>query len=250
MRLVDLPCGWTVGRFAALEALPGVVHAVTTRRGPDVAAAARDPGPAAAALAEALGLEGAAWCRQVHGAAVLAAGAAGEAGPADGLVAARRGLGLAGRSADCPLILVADARGRAVGMAHASWRGTVRRIAAALVERLAALGPRPEDLVACVCPSAGPCCYEVGPDVLAAAREGIGPDAEAFFHRRGGRTFFDLWAANRQQLLRAGLLEAGVHVAGVCTICRNDLFPSHRAEGGRAGRFLAMIGTRPTAPSG
>jgi copper oxidase (laccase) domain-containing protein len=98
----------------------------------------------------------------------------------------------------------------------------------------------------------------VGPDVLAAARETLGPGAERFFHRRtpemwvsqgldpayglrDGKMYFDLWQANRAQLLEAGLSEENIHVAGVCTMTRNDLFPSYRLEGASAGRFAAVI---------
>ncbi len=76
---------------------------------------------------------------------------------------------------------------------------------------------------------------------MKAAIAGIGPRAEAFFAERGGKVYFDLWAANADQLAQAGLPPANIHVAGVCTMCRNDLFPSHRLEGDRAGRFLAVI---------
>jgi len=154
----------------------------------------------------------------------------------------RAGLGLAGFAADCPLVLAADATTGAVGLAHASWRGTVGRIASRLIERLAeAFGGAPGDVTACICPSAGPCCYEVGDDVVRAAHAGIGPHAGAFFRQRGGRTYFDLWAANADQLRRAGVPSGQIHIAGVCTICHRDVFCSYRAEGPAAGRFLAVI---------
>ncbi|MHC4521620.1 MAG: laccase domain-containing protein, partial [Planctomycetota bacterium] len=106
-----------------------------------------------------------------------------------------------------------------------------------------ALGCEAADLVACICPSAGPECYEVGDEVRAAAVEAIGPHAEAFFHPGpSGRDHFDLWAVNVDALIRCGVPAESIHVAGVCTLCRNDLFPSHRREGQRAGRFAAVIG--------
>jgi len=237
--------GWRVGTFAALAELEGLVHAVTTRRGPEVPVEAAADDPVTGAIARALGLEGLAYCRQVHGRAVLDVREAGLAGAGDALTTNRPALGLMGRSADCPIVLVADPVSGAAGMAHASWRGTVRRIAMALVAGLAARYRM--DLartVGCICPSAGPCCYEVGPDVLEAARDRMGPGAERFFPARGGKTFFDLWSANADQLVRAGLVAANVHAAGVCTICRNDLFPSFRAEGAGAGRFAAVIAQR------
>jgi hypothetical protein len=183
-----------------------------------------------------------AYLRQVHGGTVLEARAGGLAGDGDALVTDVPSLGLMGVSADCPIILAADRGGTAIGMAHASWRGTVRLIAERLVAELVArYGVSPSDVVACIGPSAGPDRYEVGQDVVDAARAGIGPRADGFFIRRQGRTYFDLWSANRDQLMAAGVPPDSVHVAGICTIARNDLFPSYRVEGARAGRFAAVI---------
>jgi len=291
--VVTLPNGWQVGQFAPLTYLAGLAHAVTTRRGLDAALARTDCSAAGVQVAAALGLEGVAFCHQVHGARVVRVDGAGLAGEGDALLTDRPGLGVMGFSADCPLVLLADPAGPAVGVAHASWRSTVQRITARLVEAMAGeLGASPDRLVACICPSAGPCCYEVGGEVVQAAVDALGLVAERFFRERmgggeggrgegrgrrgdaetrgrgegktgrretgdreegrggdaegggGSKFLFDLWAANRDQLIRGGLKRANVHTAGVCTICRNDLFPSYRVEGQSAGRFIAAIGRR------
>lgn len=237
----DLPNGWQVGRFAVLDEL-GLIHAVTTRKGFDVAAAGEDPKAAASAVADALGLRGIAYCHQVHGRQIVVPRRGGSAGRADGMVTVARGLGLMGLAADCPLILAADPVSGAVGLAHASWRGTVTRIASELVSQLVSrFRADSADIVACICPSAGPCCYEVGPDVVQRAAAELGLRAQQFVEKRGPKTYFDLWAANIDELAQAGLDRENIHTAGICTICRNDLFPSHRAEHGQAGRFVAAI---------
>ena len=243
--IVEARGGRKVGRFAALDEAGGFLHAVATRQGPPGAA---DEAPEAMAerAAALLGVTGAAFLVQVHGAEVLAASSPGPAGEGDGMVTDRRGLALVGFSADCPIVLAADTATGAVGMAHASWRATVRCITRKLIERMARdFGTRGRKVVACVCPSVGPCCYEVGPDVVAAAAAGIGPRAEQLFAARRGRTYFDLWAACVDQLLAARVGRANVHVAGVCTVCHNDLFPSYRAEGASCGRFWAAIAAAP-----
>ena len=241
---VDLD-GWKVGRFAAMENIDSLVHAVTTRQGPDVKLMAADPAAGALALAGKLALDGVAWCRQVHGCQILAAYEPGCVGECDGLVTGVSSLGLMIRGADCPLILAHDPVSGAIGVAHASWRGTVGRIASNLVLSLAGrFRVHPEDVIACIGPSAGPCCYEVGEDVRAAARGGIGRYAERFFEDRGGKTFFDLWAANTDELLRVGVRPSNMYVARQCTICNNDVFPSHRAEGESAGRFAVVLAVR------
>ncbi len=238
--------GWRLGRFAALEESPAVAHAVTTRDGLDVDVVRADRARACAMIARRLGLSGVAACRQVHGDTVRVVEQGRPAGQGDALVTATPGVGVACLSADCPVVLVADRSGRVAGAAHASWRGTVRSIATRLIETCRDVaGVEGGELVACIAPSAGPCCYEVGAEVLDEARARLGPDAERFFPRRDGRRVFDLWAANVAQLRAAGLVEQHIHVARVCTICHQaDRFPSHRREGDSAGRFLAAIGLR------
>lgn len=242
-RLERLSNGWVVGRFDALEAC-GVAHFVTTREGPDVQQVRHEPAVAGREIARVLNLEDVAFLEQVHGGAVVACEQGGCVGPADGLVTARRGLAVLGKSGDCPIVLVADRKGRAVGFAHASWRATVAGIVPTTVRRMVDLGCEPGDLVAGICPSAGPCCYEVGQEVRLAAIAGIGPHAADFFvpSETPAKHHFDLWSANVDALVRSGLVRASIHVAGFCTLCRNDLFPSHRREGDAAGRFAAVVG--------
>jgi hypothetical protein len=243
--LVTLPRGWQVGRFGGLSAMPGLVHAVTTRRGLDVRVVAADRDAAARQVADALGLNGVAFCKQVHGNAVHRVDGPGLAGEGDALVTDTPGLGLMCFSADCPLVLVADSTGRAVGIAHASWRGTVNQVTTRLVEKLRAeFGCRPENLVAGISPSAGPCCYRVGAEVVDMAVRELGIMAERFFRVSGGKFIFDLWGANRQQLHVAGVPGDNITTAGVCTICHNQTYPSYRAEGDAAGRFVAAIGKK------
>ncbi len=234
--------GWLVGRFAGLEAI-GVPHLVTTRQGPGVERIRHDTRAVGREIARFLGLDDAAFLDQVHGGDVLTCHAAGCTGRADGLVTTSPSLALLGKSADCPIVLVADRRQRAVGFAHASWRATVAGVTSAVVRQMIAFGCVAEDLVACICPSAGPECYEVGHEVRTAAIENLGPHAVTFFHpARDGKGHFDLWAANQNALVRAGVPASAIHTAGICTLCRNDVFPSHRREGENAGRFAAVIG--------
>ena len=241
-RLERLVNGWVVGRFAALDAV-GVRHLVTTRQGPAGQQVRHDPAAAGRLIADVLGLDDAAFLEQVHGGDVVVCEQGGCAGFADGLVTTAKGLTLIGKSGDCPIVLIGDRGRRAVGFAHASWRATVVGIAPAVVRQMVDLGCDPSNLVACICPSAGPGCYEVGEEVREEAIRGIGPHAAAFFRPGPAqKPHFDLWHANVDALTRAGLEPRSIHVAGVCTICRNDLFPSHRREGDAAGRFAAVIG--------
>jgi YfiH family protein len=245
--LSTLSNGWTVGRFRALDGIDGVTHMVTTRQALDVDLIAANHGQAAQDLARAMNLGGAAWADQVHGPTVAEANDDGCVGPADAVLTYRQDLALVMRGADCPLIFIADPIGGGVAIAHASWRSTLTRLSSRLVLHLAARVNSPvSEFVACICPSAGPCCYEVGQDVKTAVAGKLSPTVAAnCLIDRGERTFMDLWQANVLDLVQAGLSEQNIHVSRVCTICSGDMFPSHRRQSGKAGRFAAVLAQTP-----
>lgn len=231
-----------------LDEIPGIRHALTTRHGPAFGKHGTDAATAAAMeeCSRHLGLAGAAWPHQVHGGTVLKVKRPGLAGQADALCSDTPKLLLAGRSADCPIVLVAGRQADdrpVVGFAHASWRSTLRRITGELVGVMTGeLSAVPGTLHAVIAPSAGPCCYEVGPEVREAALAALGPGSAAFFRGRN----FDLWAANLAQLEAAGVPAAQIHVLGICTICRGEDFWSWRVQGEAAGRFAGLIGIAPS----
>ena len=239
-------------RYAQFERLrheAGLAHAFSTRpanmsprNGTDAATRAQRRRQMAADL----GLDATrlASCQQVHrGAlAVVDEPRADELLPAcDGVATALPGVPLMSFSADCPLVLVYDPVRRVVGLAHASWRCTVTRVTLRLVELLAErFGCRSADLLAGIGPGAGPCCYAVQRDVYDAAA-GLA-DRDRLFQTRAGRLYFDLWEANRVQLLVAGVRAESIEPAGLCTLCRNDLFYSYRREGAGCGHFGLLAG--------
>ena len=156
------------------------------------------------------------------------------------------------RVADCAPILVADARGAAVAAAHAGWRGTVQGAAAEAVRALVAeFGANPRDLVAAIGPCLGPCCGEVGDEVVEAFRQAGHEDAAIgrwFSDGPRGRPHLDLWRANADQLVAAGLDAGNVHVARLCTKSNADRLHSYRADGPDAGRMVGVIRARVSLP--
>lgn len=244
--------GRPYARFERLAREAGLVHAFSLRP-LDVSMRADSHAPQRAArrrqMAIDLGLppDRLSCCVQVHrpGLAVLRAAAppAARLEEIDGALTDVPGVGLMTFSADCPLLLLYDPRRRAVGAAHASWRCTVASIAQRLVQALRdEFGCAPADLLAGVGPSAGPDQYEVKEDVYASAAALA--DRDAVIRRRGGRLYFDLWEANRRQLVRAGVPEANIEIAGLCTMTRTDLLYSYRREGPGCGHFGLLAGLR------
>jgi hypothetical protein len=177
-------------------------------------------------------------------AALAEAGSTFSAGEADGLMTTQPGLILGVQTADCIPVLVADTAKRAVAAFHAGWRGTVDRIVEAGVARMTSqFGSDPADMVAAIGPGIGSCCYTVGTEVIDRFHAQFSY-AEELFSKDGNTVRLDLIEANRRQLLAAGLGAGSISVVGACTSCHPDLFYSHRASGGHAGRMMAVIGIR------
>lgn len=159
---------------------------------------------------------------------------------ADAIVTNRPEVTLLMRFADCVPILFYDPAHAVVGIAHAGWQGTVKKIAAAVIRTMAeAYGSQPEEVIAGIGPSIGPDHYEVGEDVIARVWQSFGADAPEVLIHANGRVKFDLWKANRLVLEQAGVRQ--IEVAGLCTACHNHDWYSHRKEAGRTGRFAAVI---------
>ncbi len=192
---------------------------------------------------ETLGLtEGQLVCvRQVHGAEVVVAREADAGrggwrredalGDADGLITDVPGLALGIHAADCIPVYLVDAATGAVGLLHAGRKGTFARIAEAGVRALAeAFGTDPAHLHAAIGPGAGPRSYVVD-EATAGQWTAAGWPAQ-------GRVL-DLWGANREQLVAAGVAPERIHVAAICTISDHG-YHSYRRDQNQA-RNLAVI---------
>jgi hypothetical protein len=182
---------------------------------------------------------------QVHSADVVIADAPHFSRPpefkADAILTDKPEVTLFMRFADCVPILLHDPQKNVIGVVHAGWQGTVKKILRETIRAMqAAYGSKPADVLAAIGPSIGPDHYEIGPDVIARVRASFNGDAQALLPTHEGHVHFDLWAANRLTLEQAGVGQ--VQVAGLCTACHLDDWYSHRAEKGRTGRFGALIG--------
>lgn len=167
----------------------------------------------------------------------------------DGHITNERGAALLVFGADCVPLFFYDPAKHAIGAAHAGWRGTVGRIAAVTAKRMQEeFGCKPSDLRVVIGPSIGPECYEVSGDVAEAFRQAFGasvweklcfPAADA--SSDGQKYLLNLWEANRQALLQAGINAEHITVSGLCTMCRQELFFSHRVTGGKRGSMAGFI---------
>jgi hypothetical protein len=187
----------------------------------------------------------------------------------DGLISATPGLLLAIQTADCLPVILVDAKRKVVGVFHAGWRGTVKRIVEKGVgEMQRCFGTNPRDLRAAIGPGIQGCCYEVGEEVRMKFESQFEYGASLFREikesdpvrekypllflsaRAPGHSdlpkkiFLDLVEANRRQLLAAGVLKKNIDASPLCTNCHPELLFSYRAEKGKTGRMLGAAGIR------
>lgn len=239
---------WLIPAWAA----PGVGGLMTTRHG-GVSAAPFDSfnlrhhvGDAAEAVAHnqarLMRAAGATpvYLNQVHGARVVRLGLA-DASPgapvhdADASVTTLPGIACTVQVADCLPVLFAAPGGRAVGAAHAGWRG----LAAGVLEAsIAAIGVPAEKLCVWLGPAIGPRHFEVGAEVRAAFVARDSGAAAGFSANQRGRWQCDLAWLARQRLQALGV----THVAGgeCCTYAESARCYSFRRDG-RTGRMAALI---------
>ncbi len=188
----------------------------------------------------------------------------------DGLITDVPGVLLAVQTADCLPVIVVDRRRQAVGVFHAGWRGTVKRIVEKGVgEMRRNFDSNPRDLVAAIGPGIHGCCYDVGEEVRnkfesqfayasALFREVKERDpvrerypllfltARAPGHSEAPvKIFLDLVEANRCQLMDAGVAPKNIEASALCTACHSDLLFSFRADKGVTGRLMGVAGVRP-----
>ena len=197
-----------------------------------------------------------AGCWQVHGSDIRVVESAAEAKPAenergdtiycDAIVSNAHGVLAGVKTADCVPILMGDPKTGAFAAVHAGWRGTLAEIGTVAVKRLAAeYKAKSYDLRVAIGASAGPCCYEVGTDVIEAFTNKFPDGPGLFTPTKPGHALIDLLKSNRDQLIGAGVREDRIHIAPLCTMCRTDLFFSYRREksvNGKVGRLMAAIG--------
>lgn len=160
---------------------------------------------------------------------------------ADGILTSSREVTLFMRFADCVPIMLYDPEKKVIGIVHAGWQGTVKKVAAEAVKKMVSFyGSNPKDILTGIGPSICADCYEVKSDVITEVQTKLGDIAsEVIIQKSGGRTHFDMWLANKLMLQNSGVEK--IEVSGVCTACNHAEWFSHRADHGKTGRFGAAI---------
>jgi len=177
------------------------------------------------------------WRKQVHGDDILiaigSAGASKNCPDADAYITHEKNLPIALRTADCVPVFIYDPRHRIIGVAHAGWRGTYKSIAVKTVQKMQEkYNSQAADLKIVLGPSIRACCYQVGEEF------------RDYFPKhvvdREGYLYADVIAANRDQLLQAGVKLENITDSGICTCCNKNYF-SFRRDGAKAGRMISLM---------
>jgi polyphenol oxidase len=137
----------------------------------------------------------------------------------DGFITNQRGLALGVHVADCCAVYIIDPKTLAIGLVHSGCKGTELGIAASAIDQMTAtFGSSAADLIVQLSPCIRPPHYEI-----------------------------DFAAQIIDQCRSRGVRQ--IHDNGVCTACDLDAYYSYRAEKGKTGRMLALLGLEGVAPS-
>ncbi len=151
-------------------------------------------------------------------------------------------------TADCVPVILYDPSHKAVGLAHAGWRGTVERIVKVTVESMTQqFGSDPGQLQVGIGPSIAPCCFEVGQDVAQQFCESFANSPYGkeitLFERKGADVsrHVDLWLANLVALREAGVKAENICLSNICSVCQESLCFSYRRDKRVTGRMASAV---------
>jgi len=159
----------------------------------------------------------------------------------DALITNLENVPLAVMVADCVPIILFDPQRRVIAAVHAGWRGTVGKIVFRTITKMKdSFSCQPNNIIGAIGPCIGPCHYQVGEEVLNAVDKELPEDKEKIFSYTNQKYSLDLKLANILQMREAGMADANIEAADICTYC-SDLFYSYRKAKGGTGRFWGII---------
>lgn len=160
----------------------------------------------------------------------------------DALITNKKNVALVTVYADCVPIFLLDPKKRAIGLAHAGWKGTVLKIGAKTVKKMIeAFGTNPKDCIAAIGPSIGKCCYEVDKGVIDKFNKEFTNADKFAFSKENDKYMLDLWKANEITLKEIGILERNIIVSNICTKCNGEKMFTYRGDHGETGRMAAIM---------
>lgn len=160
----------------------------------------------------------------------------------DGLVTKEKEIALVTIYADCVPLYFLDTVHKAIGLSHAGWKGTVKKIGQkTLLKMMECFSTNPEDCLVAIGPSIGSCCFEVGDEVIEQINLNFSNSKQYYTFKDNGKYMVDLWKLNQNQLTSMGVPLKNITSSNICTKCNKDIFFSHRGDKGNTGSLAAFL---------
>ena len=147
----------------------------------------------------------------------------------DAIITNEKNVPLVILTADCVPVILVDTENKAVGLAHAGWRGTYGKICEETLKSMQEnYNTNPENVIAIIGPSIGSCCYEVSYDLIDKFEKLLPNADEKIYEIRDEKYYLNLWEVNTQILKEFGVLKSNIINMNICTSCNCDRFFSYR----------------------
>lgn len=184
---------------------------------------------------------------QVHGASIVHVGES-DIGKkkhyADGLVTEEKNIFLSVLTADCVPIFFYESKIGICGIVHAGWKGTLKGISGAMIEKIVKLGGRVEKIIVGIGPHIADCCYSITKKRKKQFERIFGED-ERMIIEKDGKYYLDLAYTNMSQIIKRGIDRKHIDAPICCTGCQSDLFFSFRKGSKESfGEMMNVIGMR------
>ncbi|MEA4972048.1 MAG: peptidoglycan editing factor PgeF [Candidatus Metalachnospira sp.] len=163
---------------------------------------------------------------------------------ADAFVTNKKGIVLVTFHADCVPLFFVDTEKKAIGMAHAGWRGTADGMAAEMIIKMInEFGSNPKNIKVGIGPSIGLCCFQVDKPVTDIFNEKYSFASKYIINDEEAECKYkiDLWGINKEVLMSKGVKEENIEIGGICTKCNPEIFYSHRVMGEKRGTMGAFL---------
>lgn len=142
--------------------------------------------------------------------------------------------------ADCVPVFFVDTKNRAIGVAHAGWRGTNANIVKNVIDKMKEeYNTNPKDVMCGIGQSIHKCCFLVDDDVYSIFNKT--DDYKKYIEKVGEKYSIDLQGINKDNLIRCGVLEENIEINNNCTCCESDTFFSHRRDGVNRGTMAGFL---------
>ncbi|MDD4688236.1 MAG: peptidoglycan editing factor PgeF [Eubacteriales bacterium] len=158
---------------------------------------------------------------------------------ADGLVTQQKDVPLCTFYADCVPLFFLDPVKKITSAVHSGWKSTLLEIGKEAVSVMKDMGSNPDDILAAIGPSIGPCHFEVRGDVAEQFTDKFG--MEILDRTVGDKSFINLWKTNVNILIASGIRERNITLAEECTYCNRDRFYSYRGDDHKTGSLCGII---------